>query len=71
MLEVRRLRQDGSPDAGASLPPLQQVERPAENALERGGESKGMEDRQMSTCVSLRAALHGAVRYGGDGLPDS
>ena len=47
MLVVRWWRQDGNPDAGASLPPLQQMDRPAENAVEEGGEGKGMESGQM------------------------
>jgi hypothetical protein len=47
MLMVRRRRQDGGPDAGASLPPLQPMERPAENALERGGERNWMESGQF------------------------
>jgi hypothetical protein len=42
MLVVGRRRQDGGPDTGASLPPLQPIERPVEDALERGGESNGM-----------------------------
>jgi len=62
MLVVRRRTQDGSPDAGASLLPLQPVERPAEDALERDGESNGMESGQMPTCASLSAALSAEVR---------
>jgi len=50
---VRRRRQDGGPDAGTPLPPLQPMERPAKNALERGGESNGMESGQMPTRASL------------------
>jgi len=53
MLVVQQRRQDGGPDAGASHPPLQPMERPAENALERGGESNGMESGQMPTGASL------------------
>jgi len=52
MLVVRRRKQDG-PDAGTSLPPLQPMEKPAENALERGGKSDGMESGQMPTRASL------------------
>jgi hypothetical protein len=48
-----RRRQDGGPEAGTSLPPLQPMERPAEDALERGGESNGMESGQMPTRASL------------------
>jgi len=62
MLVVVRQQQDGGRDAGTSLAPLQPMERPAENALERGGESDGMESGQMLTCASLRAALNGEVR---------
>jgi len=51
--EKLRRRQDGGPDAGTSLPPLQPMERPAEDALERGGESNGMESGQMPTRASL------------------
>jgi hypothetical protein len=49
VLVVRR----GGPDTRISLPPLQPVESPAENALERGGESNGMESGQMPTRASL------------------
>jgi len=40
-------------DAGAPLPPLQTVERPAESALEGGGEGDGLESRQMQTRADL------------------
>jgi len=53
MLVVRWRRQDGSPDAGASLPPLQPMERPAEDALEKGGNSDGMKSGQMPTPESI------------------
>jgi hypothetical protein len=53
MLVVRRRKQDSGLDAGTSLPPLQPMERPAENALERGGESDGMESGQMPTRASI------------------
>ena len=53
VLVVRRRKQDGGPDAVTSLPPLQPMERPAENAQEEGGEGKGMESRQMPTRASL------------------
>jgi len=43
MLVVRRLRQDGGPDAGTPLSPMQPVERSAKEAQERGGESNGVE----------------------------
>jgi hypothetical protein len=39
--------------AGARLPPLQPVERPAESALESGGKGDRLESRQMPTCADL------------------
>jgi len=68
MLVVQRPKQD-SPYVGTSLPPLQPMERPAEDSLERGGKSDGMESGQMPTCEILCAALHGEMRPGCDGLP--
>jgi len=53
MLVVQRWRPESSLDAGTSLPPPQPLERPAEDALERGGESNEMESRQMPTPVGL------------------
>jgi len=53
MLVVRQPRPDDSPDAGASLPSLQPMGRPAEDALERGGEMKGMQSRQMTASANL------------------
>jgi len=53
MLVVRRRRQDGGPDAGTPLPPLQQVERPAENTMEGGGKGDGLESGQMPTRADL------------------
>jgi len=53
MLVVGRRMQDGRPDTGASLPPLQPIARPAEDALERGGESNGIESGQIPTCANL------------------
>jgi len=50
MLVVRR---DSDPHAGAPLPPLQPVERPAESALETGGEGNGLESGQMPTSAGL------------------
>ena len=49
MLVVRRWRQDGGPDAGTPLPPLQPLERPAENTVESGGKGEGLESGQMPT----------------------
>jgi len=59
---------DSGPDAGAPLPPLQPVERPAESPLESGGKGDGLESRQMPTRPGLRAVFHGRVRSSGDGL---
>jgi len=50
MLVVRR---DSGPDAGAPLPPLQPVERPAESALESSGEGDGLESGQMLTRAGI------------------
>ena len=50
---IVKRKQDGGPDAGTSLPQLPPMERPAENALERGGKSDGMESGQMPTRASL------------------
>jgi len=49
MMVVRGRTQDGSPDAGVSLLPLQPMESPAGDALESGGESYWIESRQMPT----------------------
>jgi len=50
---MRRQRQDSSPDAETPLPPLQQVERPAESPMEGGGKGDGLQSRQMPTCADL------------------
>ena len=39
------VRSDRGPDAGAYLPPLQLAERPAESALESGGNSDTLDSR--------------------------
>jgi len=52
MVVARRRRQDG-PDAGAPLPPLQPVERPATGTMEGGGKSDGLESGQMPTRADL------------------
>jgi len=52
MLAVWRRKQD-SPDSGISLPPLQPMERPAEDDVESGGKSDGMETGQMPTRESF------------------
>lgn len=52
MLVVQWRTQDGSPDAGVSLLPLQPMENPAGDTLERGGESYWIESRQMRTGAS-------------------
>jgi len=44
---------DSGPDAGAPLPPLQPVERPAESTLEGGGKGDGLESGQMPTRAGL------------------
>ena len=44
---------DSGPDAGATVPPLQPVERPAESSLEGGGKGDGLESRQMPTRAAL------------------
>jgi hypothetical protein len=41
MLVVRRRRQDGGPDAGTPLPPLQPVERPAKTLWNPAGKATG------------------------------
>jgi len=53
MLLVRRWRQDGGPDAGTHLSPLQPLERPAENAMKGGGKSDGLKSGQMPTRAGL------------------
>jgi len=44
---------DSDPDAGAPLPPLQSVERPAESPLAGGGKGDGLESGQMPTRAGL------------------
>jgi len=39
--------------AGASLPPLQLMERPAQDALEDGGKGHRLETGQMPTCADF------------------
>jgi len=53
MLVVQLCRQSGSPDPEASLLPLQPMGRPAEDALEGGGEINGLESGQMPTRAGL------------------
>jgi len=50
---VRKQRQDGGPDVGTPLPPLQPVERPAKDTMEGGGKGDGLECRQMQTHADL------------------
>ena len=50
MLVVQRR---SSTDAGASLPPLQPMETPAEDALEDGGKDHRLESGQMPTCADF------------------
>jgi hypothetical protein len=53
MLVVRWRQQDGGPDAGTPLPPLQPVERPAEDTVAGGGKGDGLESGQMLTRSGL------------------
>jgi len=53
VLVVRRRRQDGGPDVGTPLPPLQLVERPIKNAMEGNGKGDGLESGEMPTCADL------------------
>jgi len=48
-------------DVGASLPPLQPVERPADRALEGGGKGHRMECGQMPACGNLGAFPDGTT----------
>jgi len=68
MLVVRRQRQDGSPDSGTPLPPLQPLESRANNAMEGGGKGDGLECRQMPTHADLWAVFKGWVCSSRDGL---
>jgi len=63
------VRKRNTIDAGASLPPLQPVERLVESALEGGGKGHWMESGQMPACANL--CFHGKMRSSGDGLPGS
>jgi len=47
------VRKQNATDAGASLPPLQPVVRPAESALEGGEKGHCMESGQMPACANL------------------
>ena len=53
ILVVRWRRQDGGPDAGTPLPPLQPVERPAKNPMEGSWKGDGLESGQMPTRAGL------------------
>jgi len=44
---------DCGPDAGAPLPPLQQMERPAEDTLENSGTDNRLESGQMPARADL------------------
>jgi hypothetical protein len=65
------LRKRNTADVGASLPPVQPVERPAVTALEGGGKGYCMESEQMQACANFGAFFHGKMRSNGDGLPGS
>jgi hypothetical protein len=47
------VRKQNATDAGACLPLLQPVERPADRALEGGRKGHGMESGQMTACANL------------------
>jgi hypothetical protein len=53
LLVRRRRRQQGGPDTGTPLPPLQPVERLATDPMEGGGKSNGLESGQMQTHADL------------------
>jgi len=53
MLVVQRWKQDGGPDGGRPLRPLQLKERPATDTMKGGGKSDGLECRRMQTCADL------------------
>jgi len=53
MLVVLRWRQEGCPDAGEPLPPLQLMARPAESTMERGGKAEGLDSMQTPTRADL------------------
>lgn len=55
MLAVQR---GNIPPVGASLLPLQPVERISGSALERSGEGHKVDSGQMPTCVDVRAVFH-------------
>jgi len=44
---------DTVPDAGAPLPPLQQVESPEEKTIDGGEKGDGLESGQMPACADL------------------
>jgi len=47
------VQNQNSTDTGASLPPQQPVETPADTLLEGGGKGHWMESRQMPACANL------------------
>jgi len=69
MLVVGQRGQDGRPDAGTPLPPLQPVERPAKDTMEGGGKGDWLESGQMQTRADLGAVIRRRVRTCRDGLP--
>ena len=60
MLVVRRRRQDGGPDAGTPLPPLQPMERPAEDAV--AGKSVSHHHRHSAWQRTERRRVYGDTR---------
>jgi len=68
MLAVQRRRQNGSPDVGASLPPLQPKERPAKDALEEVGIATGWSagrcrHLQVSELLSMEKCDKGVMAF--------
>ena len=47
------VQKGSSTDAGASLPPLQPMERPADDTLEDSGKGHRLESAQMPTCADF------------------
>jgi hypothetical protein len=60
---------DPDPDAGATLPPLQLLERPAESTMKGGGKCDGLKSGQMPPHAGLCAVFHRRVQQRRDGLP--
>jgi len=65
---MRVVQMDSSTDAGASPPPLQPMERSAQDTMEDSGKGHRLESGQMPTCADFCAVFHGEMRPSGDGL---